>query len=434
MKNSVYSFLIIITLILFTAACEQVEKNKSHQHISSASIRTGKKLALKYCVSCHELPDPSLADSRSWQTGILPQMGPRLGIFYYGDQQYPSYKRDLNVDPNYYPAMPVISMADWQHIIDYYTSTSPDSLLPAQRPVEIQLNNNLFQPIQPSFTYNMPSVSYTRIRQNELIMCDAFTKKILIFNKQLRLIDSTTTRGSVADIIEDSSSFILCNTGVLHPNNGKFGSVQAIKKNNKDSTKTLFNKLRRPVHITESDLNNDGKKDILVCEFGNLEGALSWLEKNDTGYLHHIIRNAPGVAKAYVEDYNHDGKPDVWALFAQGDESIYLFTNKGKGVFDAQRVLRFPPSYGSSYFEMADFNKDGFADIVYTCGDNADFSPVSKPYHGVYIFLNDGKNNFRQQYFYPINGSYKAIAQDFDNDGDLDLATISFYADYKNHP
>ena len=62
------------------------------------------------------------------------------------------------------------------------------------------------------------------------------------------------------------------------------------------------------------------------------------------------------------------------------------------------------------------------------------FSPVSKPYHGVYIFLNDGKNNFRQQYFYPINGSYKAIAQDFDNDGDLDLATISFFADYKNHP
>jgi hypothetical protein len=111
-----------------------------------------------------------------------------------------------------------------------------------------------------------------------------------------------------------------------------------------------------------------------------------------------------------------------------------LFTNKGKGVFDAQSILRFPPSYGSSYFEMNDFNKDGYADIIYTCGDNADYSPVLKPYHGIYIYLNDGKNNFTQKYFYPINGCYKAIANDFDNDGDLDIATISFFADYKNHP
>lgn len=433
MKNSVYFFLIII-FVLFTVACEHIEKNESHQQISSASIRTGKKLAAAYCASCHELPDPSLADSKSWQNGILPQMGPRFGIFFYGNQQYPSYKRDMNVDSGYYPALPVISMADWQHIIDYYTSTSPDSLLPAKRPVEVQLNDHLFQPIRPAFNYNMPSVSYTRIRQNELMICDAFTKKMVLFNKQLQIIDSTTTRGSVADVIEDSANFILCNTGVLHPNNGKYGSIQIIGKNIKDSIKTLFYKLRRPVHIAESDLNNDGRKDILVCEFGNLEGALSWLEKNDTGYVRHILRNAPGVVKAYVDDYNHDENPDVWALFAQGDESIYLFTNKGNGVFDAQRILRFPPSFGSSYLEMDDFNKDGFTDIVYTCGDNADFSPVAKPYHGVYIYVNDGKNNFKLQYFYPINGCYKAIAKDFDNDGDLDLATISFFADYKSHP
>jgi hypothetical protein len=142
----------------------------------------------------------------------------------------------------------------------------------------------------------------------------------------------------------------------------------------------------------------------------------------------------PGAIKAYVNDYNHDGLPDIIALFAQGDESVFLFTNKGDATFDAKQVLRFPPSYGSSYFELDDFNKDGYPDIVYTCGDNADYSPVLKPYHGVYIFLNDGKNNFTQSFFYPLNGCYKAIAKDFDNDGDLDLATISFFADYKNHP
>jgi hypothetical protein len=83
---------------------------------------------------------------------------------------------------------------------------------------------------------------------------------------------------------------------------------------------------------------------------------------------------------------------------------------------------------------MDDFNHDGFPDIVYTCGDNADFSVVLKPYHGVYIFLNDGHWNFSQRYFFPINGCYKAMARDFDGDGDLDLAVISFFADYQKQP
>ena len=48
--------------------------------------------------------------------------------------------------------------------------------------------------------------------------------------------------------------------------------------------------------------------------------------------------------------------------------------------------------------------------------------------------MNDGANHFRKQYFFPINGCYKAVARDFDNDGDLDLTTISFFADYKRQP
>ncbi|XHR96645.1 FG-GAP repeat domain-containing protein [Mucilaginibacter sp. UC70_90] len=76
-------------------------------------------------------------------------------------------------------------------------------------------------------------------------------------------------------------------------------------------------------------------------------------------------------------------------------------------------------------------NHDGYKDIVYTCGDNGNATLVLKPYHGVYIFLNDGKDNYKQRYFYPINGCYKAIAKDFDGDGNIDLATISLFTDAK---
>jgi hypothetical protein len=191
----------------------------------------------------------------------------------------------------------------------------------------------------------------------------------------------------------------------------------------------------RPVQITSADLNNDGKEDYLVCEFGNLVGELCWMENKGNGkFEKHVLRPFPGAIKAYINDYNHDGLPDIWVLFAQGEEGLFLFTNKGNGNFDSKELLRFPPVYGSSYFELADFNKDGYPDIVYTCGDNADFSGVLKPYHGVYIFLNDKTNHFEQKYFFPINGCFKAMARDFDGDGDLDIAAISFFADYEHQP
>ena len=84
--------------------------------------------------------------------------------------------------------------------------------------------------------------------------------------------------------------------------------------------------------------------------------------------------------------------------------------------------------------ELADFNKDGFDDIVYVCGDNADKTPILKSYHGIYIFLNDGKSNFKQSYFYQLNGAYKAMVRDYDLDGDPDIAAISFFSDYARYP
>lgn len=90
--------------------------------------------------------------------------------------------------------------------------------------------------------------------------------------------------------------------------------------------------------------------------------------------------------------------------------------------------------YGSTSFQLVDFNGDGKLDILYTCGDNADFSVILKPYHGVYIFLNQGEFSFKQAYFYPVNGCTKAIAKDFDGDGDLDIVTIAFFADFTKRP
>jgi len=438
-KVLAYSFFsILFFIVAFFNSCHHAGSSGL-----SADAMKGKELAGKYCQSCLLLPEPFLADKKTWLNGILPNMGPRLGIFNFNDKQYPSSKSDPNIGGIYYPDHQVLSYDEWGQILEYYSEAAPDSLSAQQRKNPIQLNTPLFTAVSPGKHYRNPVSTFlsvdTSVFPHRILQAEGLLKFIYVYDDHLQLKDSFHFKGTVLDIINKKDSMILCNVGVINPNDGRFGSIQEIAtaKKAKDAEKprVLFDSLRRPVQLVEADLNGDNKKDFIVCEFGNLLGALSWLENMGDGtFTRHILRATPGAIKAVVQDYNHDGLPDIWVLFAQGDEGIVLFTNKGHGKFEQQQILRFPAIYGSSHFELVDFNGDGYPDILYTCGDNADYSQIFKPYHGVYIFLNDGHEHFKQTFFYPIHGCYKALAKDFDGDGDLDIATISFFADYAKQP
>jgi hypothetical protein len=442
----------VLVLLLLLAGCGRDPRNGSHAQVPMSSIRQGERLAQTYCGSCHLAPDPSLLDSRSWEKGVLPAMGPRLGIFAYGFQLYPNSLRDTNIGKGYYPSKPLLSYVDWQHILDYYTATSPDSLPGQGRQAPIALSGlTLFEAREPDLRHPVPATTYIgvdTIAGERGVNCyDYNYHRLYRFSPDLRVIDSVSDGGGIVDMKRDGSQWVSCDIGVLTPNNGKSGKMERIRTGGGEGeakggsgnwvrdTPAMFAPLARPVQIAAADLNGDGLEDWVVCEFGNLIGSLSWLENKGGGkFERHIIRAVPGAIRVYVNDYNHDGRPDLWVLFAQGDEGIFLFTNEGNGRFTQQALLRFPPCYGSSYFELVDFNKDGYPDILYTCGDNADFSPVLKPYHGIYIYLNDGHNHFTQRYFFPMNGCYKAVARDFDGDGDLDIAAISFFPDFSHQP
>ena len=436
-------YFLIFGALVFVFSCSNFKRNTTHAKMPDYNIESGKLLAVKYCQSCHLLPDPSLLNAKMWEEGVLPAMGPHLGIYDYGFTHYASSRNDQNLDKNYYPSKPVLSTQEWQYILDYYTSVSPDTLPQQQRTTTIKNGASLFKIEIPVFKLLIPTTCFVQIDTSaalkKVVISDMYTKNILWFDDHLNIVDSFKNVSPVVDMERDEQGIVACNIGVMNPNNGKYGTalrmVTSPEGGLKTDTSLQFTGLARPVQITPADFNKDGKTDYLVCEFGNLMGSLSWMENlGNNKYEHHVLRGVPGAIKAYIRDVNHDGLPDIWVLFSQADEGIFLFTNKGNGKFEQEQVLRFPSIYGSSYFELADFNKDGFPDIVYTCGDNADVSAVLKPYHGVYIFMNDGTNHFKQQYFFPMYGCFKAIARDFDGDGDLDIAAISFFADYLHHP
>jgi hypothetical protein len=148
-----------------------------------------------------------------------------------------------------------------------------------------------------------------------------------------------------------------------------------------------------------------------------------------------VLIDKPGALSCRIHDFNGDGRPDLAVLVAQALETMFIFINDGRGQFTKHVAFQKQPSWGHSSFDLADFDGDGQLDFLVTNGDNADFSTSpTKPYHGVRIYLNKGNLRFEEAWFFHMNGAYKAIARDFDQDGDLDIAAISFFPDYDKSP
>jgi hypothetical protein len=189
----------------------------------------------------------------------------------------------------------------------------------------------------------------------------------------------------------------------------------------------IVDSLKRPVDIQISDFNGDGVSDYVICEYGYEAGELIWVDGKSG--KKNVLKLQAGSRNVVIKDYTGDGKPDLLVLMAQAREGVSLFINKGMGLFVEKPLLQFDSVFGSSYMEVADLNKDGYDDIIISNGDNADYSHSKKAYHGVHIFLNDHRNNFKESYFYPAYGASKTVARDFDQDGDLDLAMIAFFAE-----
>lgn len=419
--------------LLFINSCQQ--KDTSQQ--------SGEELAKVYCASCHLFPEPELLDKTTWTQSVLPVMAEQLGFMVNGGMVYPDIRQEKNKDSSYFVNKSAISIEDWEKIVAYYTEKAPEKMLPQNRPA-IETPTTLFD-IEAAKVEKegFPATTYLKIDEGnqQVYQASNYSNSLLVFDKYLKPVSGRKVNGTIVDINfeEDlkkagARKGFMTSIGIMNPNDLRTGKLLRLESGT--TSNSLIDSLQRPVQTIAVDLDNDTFKDQLICSFGNKKGALLWYKNlQNHGYEKRIIRELPGAIKAYIADENKDGLPDIWVLFAQAQEGVFLFTNKGNGNFDTREVIRFPSIYGSCYFEMVDLNKDGYKDILYVSGDNADYSnKVLKNYHGVYVYLNNGKNEFKQQTFFPINGAYKAIARDFDKDGDIDIAAIAYFPDRKNQP
>jgi hypothetical protein len=205
--------------------------------------------------------------------------------------------------------------------------------------------------------------------------------------------------------------------------NGKFGA-------------TWLDGWPRVSDVETADFNGDGRNDLAVAAFGwQKTGHLSILENRTTNpsqpaFTNHTIDPRAGGIHVIPTDLNHDGKMDVVALLAQQYETVLAYVNKGTGdfAFEQKVIYQAPhPNWGSSGIQLVDLDKDGDLDVLLTHGDTFD-DGIVKPYHGIQWLENTGGFPFVEHTIAAMPGVHRAAAADLDGDGDLDIVGCALLA------
>ncbi len=410
------SILYLSFISLWLVGCQQTQEEKEEA------------IAKKTCGSCHKFPDPSLLDKKTWETSVLPEMSYRLGLgnrfelmTRISDEQYQSA-----LQMNIYPETPMISQEDWQAIVHYYTQKAPVNPLPQKKKEPIHLESFHFQ-VENYLSPNDHIAGVTSIKIHPTkpeVWVGMRTHQTIVLDKNLKVKNQWETRSANVSTQFVGTRTFLTGIGKMYHSDQKLGGVYELQST---KIRAIADSLRRPVDLQVADLNEDNVLDYVICEYGFEQGQLIWIDGKSKEK--HPLKIQAGARNVVIRDFTGEGKPDLMVLMAQSREGVSLFINKGKGSFVEKPLLQFDAVFGSCYLEVADMNKDGYADIIVSNGDNADYSFSKKAFHGVHLYLNDGRNNFKESYFFPAYGASKTIAKDFDQDGDLDMAMIAFFAE-----
>jgi Flp pilus assembly secretin CpaC len=125
-----------------------------------------------------------------------------------------------------------------------------------------------------------------------------------------------------------------------------------------------------------------------------------------------------GPVSVAIADFNKDGHPDLVAANST-DGTLSLLPGIGDGTFQAQTIITIPVgtiAASLSAVATGDFNDDGNADIAVTDKANS----------RVLILLGRGDGSFQTPVAYATGSNPVTLAaQDFDGDGQPDLAVVN---------
>lgn len=387
------------------------------------------------------------------------------------------YFRDLYPMKKFIPAEPLMSKAEWLRIREYFVTGAkswPDLEMQGPKP-----------PLSKTFRPVLPNLD---LEPNGLILAtqvDRARGRIYVgrsviddwvgggerregfeaWDDMVVFDIDTGKRIAYTKLASDPIDMGLTETGVRVVEHGRFPMTEVgiarisdwTLENGELRARMLVNGKQRFVQHDTVDMNGDGLADIVANAFGDgvqedarselsiyyqtPEFAKLWEDAAAEippgmlpgGLRESILARDAGLIDSAVADFNDDGLPDIGAVVAQGKQLLLLFINNGDETYTRHVLDQNTPSYGGNSLKAADFDGDGDMDLVVLNGDNVagnhviNIVPAPRPQHGIRVWRNNGGLDFSMEHYYRMHGAIRSVVEDFDADGDPDIAAIALF-------
>jgi cytochrome c5 len=384
---------------------------------------------LATCGTCHAYPPPDIFSKADWPEEV------KRGFDFLHQAQTKSKE-------------PVPSFAS---VVAYYQSRAPEALPilekpPEPPPFEVTFESKGYREASINASSSISNAQFMHLSDPvkfDVVACDMRHGLVLRLkpyeaNPKLEVLTnliSHPAHSEPVDLDRDGvMDLLVSNLGTPIPSEQRLGSVVWLR-GSADGTfglVTLADGLGRVADARAADFDGDGDLDLVVAVFGRLTlGEVIYLENQTTDparptFVRTVIDPRHGAIHVPVADLNGDGRPDFVALISQEHESVVAFLNTGSGKFEPHLIFAAPhPAFGSSGIELVDLDKDGDLDVLMTNGDVLD-KDLLRPYHGIRWLENQGGYPFKEHPLTSLYGAHRAVAADFDGDGDLDIAATTF--------
>lgn len=181
---------------------------------------------------------------------------------------------------------------------------------------------------------------------------------------------------------------------------------------------TRFGVGTAPANLVATDVNGDGRPDLVVANAGDGTVSVRLADPARPGYFQSaLVLATPGRVPldVAVGDLNGDGRMDIVAA-ASGANSVLVFTQTTTGTFNPP--VTYAVGGDPQAVTVADLDGNGFADLA-----------VATTANTVSVLLQTGAGVFALPADYPTGVQPVAIkAADLDGDGKLDLLTANYGA------
>ncbi|MDP7442612.1 MAG: FG-GAP-like repeat-containing protein [Verrucomicrobiota bacterium] len=256
---------------------------------------------------------------------------------------------------------------------------------------------------------------------------DELSRAVLVYDRAFRNVRTFAADKVPCDFELAGDRLYVCSHGTLAPLDSEAGEVGYITDSGLGDYRPLLRGLNRPTRYVP--FRHSGVEYAVLCEYGISKGKVTVYRESEPVF----VLPMSGAIDCRVLDADTDGQPEVYVLIAQEHECLLRLTVRPDGEVNPLVLIKKQPGWGFTAMEMLDADGDGTVNVLLSNGDTTEFRSNPRRYHGIRIY-DLGEDELVEKQFIPAHGAMDFTMLDADADGDLDIASVSYFADFRHKP